>query len=78
MSKFKIGDTIHYMESNKAQQKEIKGISRYEGKVELSSLKIDAAEGKTVTKYHTGFFESVDEENAYATKEELQQSVFNN
>lgn len=24
MSKFKIGDTIHYMESNKAQQKELK------------------------------------------------------
>ena len=50
MSKFKIGDTIHYMESNKAQQKEIKGISRYEGRVELSSLKIDAAEGKNRNK----------------------------
>lgn len=59
-------------------KKKLKVFQDTEGKVELSSLKIDAAEGKTVTKYHTGFYESVDEENAYATKEELQQSVFNN
>lgn len=76
MSKFKIGDTIHYMASNKAEAKEIKGISTIQGTVEVSAFKKTVPEGVIAISYHTGFYETIEEENAYATREELQQSVF--
>ncbi len=76
MSKFKIGDTIHYMESNKPKSSEIKGIGKFEGNIEMSSFKKSLGEGIIDTVYYTGFYNSVDEANAFGTKEELQQSIF--
>lgn len=77
MSKFKIGDTIHFMESNKPTSKKIKGLIVVQGEVEFSYNKFKAEEGKTKTVYQVPYTTNVEEENAFGTIEELQTALFN-
>jgi len=74
MSKFKIGQEIFFVENNLPKKSEIKGIAIYEGKCEAYNFTKEAESGKTLIVYHTGGYSSVEEKNAYSSKEELIES----
>lgn len=76
MSKFKIGDTIHYMYSNKPESKTIIGICTIEGKVETSGLREESKENETIKLYFTGSYSNVKEDEAFASLEDLKESLF--
>ncbi len=77
MSKFKIGETIFSMESNKPVQHVIEGKSTLEGKV--NSLRswgdVNLPEGETQVQYHSGYT-TILEQDAFASLEDLKNSLF--
>ena len=75
-TKFKIHDEIHFMENNKPQSGKIKGISTYEGNIKALHFEREVVKDKILVCYHCGPYISVDEQNAFASKEELQKSLF--
>ena len=77
MSKFKIGDTIHYMESNKPQSSVIIGIAKYEGKIKGIRNEHTVKENEQKIIYHFDNYSETEEKDAFSTKEELQTSIFN-
>jgi hypothetical protein len=77
MSKFKIGDTIHFMEFNKPKEAIIKGIIEIQGFVETSGMKKDVKENETCVLFSTGSYSLIEEDNAFQTAEKLMFSLFN-
>lgn len=77
MNRFKIGDTIHYMYSNKPESKEIIGICTVEGAVKTSGLDEISKNGVSVVLYFTGSYSSVKESEAFSSLDELKESLFN-
>lgn len=76
MDKFKIGDIIHFMESNKPQSKEVTGIAILEGNVNVTSYSaINQKEGKN-TIYFTDSYNAVRSNDCYSSLEELKAMVF--
>lgn len=77
MSKFKIGETIFSMESNKPAQHVIEGISKLEGKV--NSLRswgdVNLPEGEVQINYHSGYT-TIKEDDAFSSLEDLKNSLF--
>lgn len=75
-SKFNKGDTIFFMVKDKPHQRQITGISFFNGKATSINGEQKLAE-TTQVRYHTeGCFE-VAEQKSFASKEELIKSVFN-
>lgn len=77
MSKFKIGDTIHFMECNKPKEAIIKGILEIQGFVETSGMKKDLKENEKCVLLSTGSYSLIEEDNAFQTAEKLMYSLFN-
>jgi hypothetical protein len=75
-SKFKIGDTIYYMNYSEPVKGVIKGIAFVIGEFQESSFKRTGLENKPVVIYSTGNYSAIGEDKAFATKEELQADLF--
>lgn len=75
-SKFEIGEEIFFMEFNQPKKAAVIGISNLEGKVKFTGIEVDNQQGVITTYYHVGSYSSVEEKNAYSSKEELQKSLF--
>lgn len=77
MSKFKIGETIFSMESNKPVQHVVEGKSVLEGKV--NSLRswgdVDLPKGEVQIQYHSGYT-TIKEQDAFISLEDLKNSLF--
>lgn len=76
MSKFKIGDTVHYMDSNKPTTSEIKAILTIEGEIEIGYRKHKTETGKPKTVYIVGYSTHLEENDAFKTSEELKNNLF--
>lgn len=77
MSKFKIGDEIHYMECNKPKCSIVKGIARYEGTVKgIRTEEHIIKENEQKVVYHFDNYDQVAEVDAFSTVEELKTSLF--
>ncbi len=77
-SKFKIGDEIYFMSYTRPTKGKIEGIAFVVGKFNNSVFKKTGTHENPSITYHTGGYDTVDEGNAYATKEELQIALFAN
>lgn len=75
-SKFKIGDEIYYMNYAEPTKGTIKGIAFVIGAFSESSFKRTGLEDSPTVVYSTGGYSAIDENKAFATKEELQNEVF--
>jgi hypothetical protein len=78
MKSFKIGDTVHYMESNIPQVKTVVGKATLEGEVKTTGYSLFSNEKDEPTKVIllTGSYSSVDSDKCFSTLEELKQSLF--
>jgi len=74
---FKIGDTVYFMDGSKPTSKEVKSIVTVEGEVKLSYKEIKTEVGETKTVYLLGTFDYIEEQDVFATIEELRDYVFN-
>ena len=75
-SKFKIGDEIFYMNYSEPAKGIIKGIAFVIGDFQESSFKRTGLENNPAVIYSTGSYSAIDENKAFATKEELQNDLF--
>ncbi len=76
-SKFKIGDAIFYIENNIPKKGIIEGIVTYEGKcTSIYNSQREVACGKNEYVYHVGQYSTVEEKTAFATKEDLLNTLF--
>lgn len=75
-SKFKIGDEIFYMNFSEPSKGIIKGIAFVIGEFSESSFKRKGLENNPAVIYSTGDYSAIDENKAFATKEELQSVLF--
>ena len=71
-AKFKVGDTVFYMEHNKPKSGVIKGIIKCEGVCEGISNKFKDGE----IRYYLGSYTDVNENDCYTSKGDLQDSIF--
>lgn len=77
-TKFKIGDEIFYMKYSEPAKGIIKGIAFVIGEFEDSSFKRKAVDGKPSITYSVGSYVTIEEANAFSTKDELQNYLFKN
>ena len=75
-SKFKIGDEIYYMNYSEPAKGIIKGIAFVIGEFSEPSFKRTGTENNPTIVYSTGSYSAIDEDKAFATKEELQADLF--
>lgn len=76
MSKFKIGDEIHYMDNNKPTVNKVKSILIIEGEIEIGYKKYKTEPQEPITVYLVGYSTHVPEENAHSNLEDLKNQVF--
>lgn len=76
MSKFKIGDEIHYMDNNKPTVSKVKAILVIEGEIEVGYKKYKTEQNEPVTVYLVNYSTHVAEENAHKNLENLKDQVF--
>ena len=74
--RFKIGDTIHHIESNKPTQSEVKAILIIEGDIEVGYRKYKTEPNEQKTVYLVGYSTHVESKDAFGTIEELKHSLF--
>jgi hypothetical protein len=75
-SKFKIGDTIHYMENNKPTTGDVTSICSVVGEVEFRFGKVKSDQDSIAIVYFIGTYTTINETNAFKTMEELKESLF--
>lgn len=73
-TKFKIGDIVSYMSSNKPVSKEIVGIGIYKGEVKTLHFEKKAKVDEVV--YYFGTYDYINETEVYANLSALKDSVF--
>ncbi len=78
-SKFKIGDTVFFMEYSAPVKAEVKGISFVVGEFQESvhTKRVGTIEKPSIM-YSFGTYTTVDEIKLFSSKEDLQESLFGN
>ncbi len=77
-TRFNISDSIVFMKNNVVCEKAITGISTFQGKIQELNHNCDLESGKTNVVYHCGSYNQVKDEDAFATIDDLKQSLFSN
>lgn len=75
LEKFKVGDEIWFMESNKPKSEIVKGIAVFNGHCKTLHDDVDASE-IVIVRYYYDSWGYVNHSNVFATKEELKDSLF--
>lgn len=73
---FKKGEEIFFIEANTPKKAKVEGIAIYSGRCKSVSVDKDIKEGEMEVVYFVGAYTIVEEQNAFKTKEDLQQSLF--
>lgn len=75
-TRFKIGDEIFYMDFSEPKKATVKGVAVITGEFKNHSFDKNGTEEKPAVVYSVGSFFLVDDEKAFATKEDLQSFLF--
>lgn len=76
MSKFKLGEEIHYMENNKPTVNKVKAVLTIEGEIEIGYRKYKTEQNEPVTVYLVGYSTHIEEQNAHSNLQDLKNQVF--
>ena len=76
LTNYKIGETVFYMESNKPKSAVVEGILILQGEIKTLHKTISIPVDEHKIEYSIGGYNTIMQENCYASLNELKESLF--